>query len=273
MTTDLQVCIVTYFQEWRSPAWSGDVKDLALDVAKSLGATFSHFSCNYKGEVRPIRKNKTYRYLGRNLANLEILVRDQEMLNLCYVNSPNADVIHNTEFAVLGDNDTGYNPYRRVYIEFPISRIESYGSEEKTKFLCSWIERVDEIADVQYGFVATMERSKLPGIYFSDIAVSTVDAFEELNLNMWLVKRIAYSTVIRSIYLANLLGHGHVSRMAHDTGKLVMGLKNLLGEDHVKVLPSGKTYFDLLGKPKDLSPLRSLLEEHKLYSNPEEVKR
>jgi hypothetical protein len=260
MTSRIQVCIVTYFQEWRVSDWSKRLKDLASEFASSLNIHFTHFSCNYKGEASQLKKNKTYQFLGRNLTKLDMVSKERELTTLCYVSSPKADVIHNTEVAVLGDSETGYRPYRRIYLEFPLSHIESYNHKAKAEFLFSLMEKIDEIADIQYGFIGTMEQDKLPGIYFGDIGVSTLASEEDLNLQTWLTRRSSYASAIRSIYMANLLGRGHIGRI-RDQSQFIKGLKALLGADHVRVLSSGKIYFDLIGKPTDSAALHKLLEK------------
>lgn len=234
-----------------------------------LGIGFTHFSCDYVGETYGLKRNKPYRYLNRNRTKLSLILQRREMLNLCYAVSSSADLINDASVSMFGDVDnTGEYPYKRIYAELPLHYIERFNNAGKIAFLFSLFSKADEVADIQYGYVTIMSRRKLPALYFGDIGVDTVDKDEDYNLTIWLAQRESYRFKTRSVYWANLLGHGHLGRLGDEPG-FVMRLKELLGTDNVRKLPSGKLFFIIPHEFQASERLRSLLDEHALVVNAE----
>ncbi len=258
------VCILLYFQKFRSRNWPEGFAEFAGQVASSLGATITHFSLNYDGSLYQLKKERLYRFLSANTAKLKAVLDHRKLLNLFYYQSPDADVIHNSLLTIsVNISKTRSDcPYKQVYIEFPQDWVTSTDGED-AEFVSSLLERADALIDCQYGFATKMLRAKLPAIYFADVYVSTLSRAEILNLAVWLNHRKEFTHKIRGLYWVNLLGNGHINE-ANNANSLIESLQGLLGSEHVRRLPSGKVLFDVPHTPDSTKPLYELLNRRHL---------
>lgn len=246
MTTEnYHLCVNIYFQDYRETKGIIDFYIFVKNFVEGLGRTISHFSCDYFGNTQIVKKEQVYRFSNQNIKKLDLILENVKFRNLFFYQSDSRDVLYDSTVIIALDDDTRYKPYRRIYIEMShniMSQLEKNGYQKN--FFVDLFQGVDQIVDIQYGFITAMAQSKLPAIYFSDVHVSTTDKDEILNLAIWLSKRDKYDKKMRSIYWGNLLGVGHLTTI-NDENLFLEQLTTLLGKNNVIKFSSGKVFFSV----------------------------
>lgn len=264
-TKNLQICLVVYFQNYRQLNWAEQFQGFAKAIAKDLNTSLTHFSCKHIDTVKYLKSDHVYCCEPPHTTLLEDLLvnRQEKVKNVYYHISPSTDLFHDAEITICLDNDQTYRPYRRLYVDLPLSRLLSWRSQ-----ISQWIVNMDNLVSIQYGLVTTMLREKIPAIYFSDMQLSNLSKEEMFNLGLWRKQRQYYAYKVRSVYWGNILGIEHLN-VVQSKESFWESLKDCVGNQNIIRLPSGDILFFVSDMPENASTssftaVRQLLVDYNL---------
>lgn len=168
-------------------------------------------------------------------------------------------------------SDTLYGDYNYAYIQFPFESIEQISHESIFPFVKHLIVSLNDIFRLDYALVTRMDDGKLPSMYFHGIYNPALTQDEIINLATWQRQNSERKTHLRGLYWGNLMGKGHLSRLANKES-FIAKLKFLLGENSVATVSTNMLFFLLPDRKTAADGLREriteLLEENNLLMHP-----
>jgi hypothetical protein len=80
---------------------------------------------------------------------------------------------------------------------------------------------------IEYGFICEMERMKLPYAYFHDIGSDKLTEEDRNNMRIWIKNRSYFNSIIRELYMGNILTTKHLNNDRRNLLLLEKEIKDL----------------------------------------------
>lgn len=171
----------------------------------------------------------------------------------------------------------GSNPVSagKLYIQFPIKRVENLGAAALFSFVNKLIASLNRLGRLDYALVTTM-KPHMPQAFFMDVIDNLIDEEQNANIVMWNRRRSERKSRLRGIYWGNLLGRDHFLRLA-DVNFFKRSLEKVVGGDHMATINGDDLFFMLsssdLSSGAQFDEVRELLIENNLLMQPDEEDR
>lgn len=249
--SSLVIATALYFDAPRSHLWAQASLQFVKKIAGRLGVSFSRFGVEpLERQEGDLRGNHSYEWSPKNVEKLEAMVskRRLESLEVEFVEDPGTDHITHGPFVFSVRFNPTSMPPGIAYLHLSVKLAEGL-NDTLSKAFCDVIRRLNEIADIRYGFVQPMSLDKAPYVFVVGAAGPSSTHLERKDNALWRRFVGDYRRQMRNLYWGNLVTREHFLLPFENA---LERISDVVSAKNVFVLENGKAFFVLPIELRDI---------------------